>query len=106
MQRLILQDIPAADELGIITVDALVRFARACAVLPQQTPKPFFNIGDDETIGAEWDLAPFHIEIQVGNDDSDDAILFEIADEEPVEIPLGKNLVALAAVMKNIISSS
>ncbi|MDQ4032247.1 MAG: hypothetical protein M3332_08255 [Actinomycetota bacterium] len=104
LQRLVLEDLPTADELGIIHTDTLVRFARACAVLPARTPKPYFNIGDDATIGAEWDLDPFHVEIQVGNNAAVDSILLEADDRDPKEIPLAENLGVLALIMSNIVA--
>ncbi len=104
LQRLVLEDVPAADDLGIIHTDTLVRFARTCAVLPARTPKPYLNVGDDATVGAEWDLGRFHIELQVGNNAVVDSILLEIDGGEPEEIPLAGNLGVLALVMSKIVA--
>jgi len=86
-------------------LDALVRFARACAELPFRTPKPRFNVGDDATIGAEWDIGRYHVEIQVGNDISVDSIVFEVDKGDPDEIPLAGNVPFLTEIMSIVLKS-
>lgn len=104
VERLVLEEIPARDDYCLLTLETLVRFARVCSALPRQTPKPFYGVGDDATIGAEWDLGRFHVEIQVGNKSEMDAIVFEIDDgSEPKELPLEGNVGALVVLMSRIL---
>lgn len=103
VQRLVLEEIPAQDDYGLLKLETLVRFAQVCSLLPQQTPKPFFGVGDDATIGAEWDLGRFHVEIQIGNKPELDAIVFEVDEGEPEELPLEGNVGTLAIVMSRIV---
>lgn len=104
LEKLVQDDIPRTDDLGVITLETLVRFARVCSALPAHTPKPYYGVGDDATIGVEWDLGRFHIEIQVGNNPAVDAILFEVAEGEPNELPLEGNIGALAVIMARIVN--
>ncbi|MCA1604439.1 MAG: hypothetical protein LC775_02930 [Acidobacteria bacterium] len=104
VEKLVQEELPSADDLGHIKLDTLVRFARACAVLPARTPKPYFNVGDDATIGAEWDLGRYHVEIQVGNNSAVDSIVLEVDKGEPDEIPLAGNLGVLASIMSQIVN--
>lgn len=85
VERLVREEIPAKDDYGLIKLEALVRFAQACSALPNQTPKPYLGVGDDATIGAEWDIGRYHIGIQVGNDPAVDSIIFEVDRGEPEE---------------------
>lgn len=103
IEELFQQQIPSKDEHGLIQLQALIRFARACSVLPAATPWPFVDVGDDATIGAEWDLGPFHLELQVGNNSDVDSIVFEVDGGALTEIPLKGNLRTLAAVMAQIL---
>lgn len=103
--KLVLEEIPRVDELGLMRLDALVRFARACAELPFRTPKPRFNVGDDATIGAEWDIGRYHVEIQVGNDSSVDSIVFEVDKGDPDEIPLAGNVPFLTEILSIVLKS-
>jgi len=104
VQRLILEDIPARDEYGLLGLDALVRFARACLALPERTPKPYYGVGDDATIGVEWDLGRYHLELQVGNNSAVDTIVLEVDGGEVSELPLAGNIYVLAWIMAMIIS--
>lgn len=103
IEDLVQQRIPSKDEHGLIHLQTLIRFARACSVLPAATPKPFVDVGDDATVGAEWDLGVFHLEIQVGNNSDVDSIVFEADGGDINEIPLSGNLGTLAAVMTQIL---
>jgi len=105
VERLVLEEIPARDDRGLIKLDALVRFARVCSVLPSRTPKPYYGVGDDATIGVEWDLGRFHLEIQVGNDPAVDAIVYEVDEGEPEELPLEGNVGILTFLMSRIVNS-
>jgi hypothetical protein len=100
VEQLVLEEIPAKDDYGLIRVETLVRFAQACSALPHQTPKPYYSVGDDATIGAEWDLGRFHIGIQVGNDPAVDSIIFEVDRGEPEE---SGNIEILPALMASIL---
>lgn len=104
LKKLIQEDLPRVDDLGIIKLETLVRFARVCSALPARTPKPYYDVGDDATIGAEWDLGRFHIEIQVGNNPSVDSILFEVDEGEPNEFPLEGNLGVLSVIMARVVN--
>jgi len=85
VERLVREEIPAKDDYGLIKLETLVRFAQACSALPDRTPKPYYGVGDDATIGAEWDIGQFHVGIQVGNDPALDSIIFEVDRGEPEE---------------------
>lgn len=104
IEQVVQEELPARDEFGLIHLETLVRFALACSVLPTLTPKPFVDVGDDATLGAEWDIGPFHLEIQVGNNPTVDSIVFEVGDGEVSELPLEGNLGTFAAVMSKIMS--
>jgi hypothetical protein len=104
LQRLILEEIPAKDDYGLLTLDALIRFARTCALFPDSLPKPYYGVGDDATIGAEWDLGRYHVEIQVGVDPAVDSILFEVDGGQPEEFPLEGNVRVLAEAMSRILA--
>jgi len=91
------------DDYGLISLDALARFAQVCTTLPHQTPKPYYGVGDDATIGAEWDLGRYHVEIQVGNNPAVDSIVLEVDRGEPKELPLEGNMPILAALMSSIL---
>ena len=104
LERLVLEEIPTKDDYGLIRLDTLARFARICSTLPNWTPKPYYGVGDDATIGAEWDLGRFHVEIQVGNNPVVDSIVFEVDKGEPEELPLEGNVRILAALMSRILS--
>jgi hypothetical protein len=104
LERMVQEEIPAKDDYGSIEVDTLVRFAQVCSALPNRTPKPYYGVGDDATIGVEWDLGRFHVEIQVGNNPAVDSIVFEIDRGEPEEAPLKGNVGTLAALMSRILS--
>lgn len=106
IEELVQQQIPAKDEHGLIQLQTLVRFARACSALPAATPRPFVDVGDDATVGAEWDLGPFHLEVQVGNNSDVDSIVFEVDGGDITEIPLNGNLGTLAAVMTQIVNTA
>ncbi len=103
VQRLVQEEIPTKDDYGLIGLDALARFAQACSTLPYRTPKPYYGVGDDATIGAEWDLGRFHVEIQVGNNPAVDSIVFEVDRGEPRELPLEGNIPLLAGLMSRIL---
>ncbi|MGH3788354.1 MAG: hypothetical protein ACRDRG_17820 [Pseudonocardiaceae bacterium] len=103
VERLVREEIPAQDDYGLLKLETLVRFAQVCSLLPQQTPKPLFGVGDDATIGAEWDLGRFHLEIQVGNKSELDSIVFEEDGGAPRELPLEGNVGTLVIVMAAII---
>jgi hypothetical protein len=103
VERLVLEEVPTKDDYGLISLDALARFAQACSTLPNQTPKPYYGVGDDATIGVEWDLGRFHVEIQVGNNPAVDSIVFEVDKGEPEELPLQGNVPILAALMSRIL---
>jgi hypothetical protein len=103
IEEVVQQQIPAKDEHGLIRLETLIRFARACSVLPSTTPRPFIDVGDDSTIGAECDLGPFHLEIQVGNNPDVDSIVFEVDEGDISEIPLQGNLRPLSALMTQIV---
>ncbi len=104
IEQVVQDELPARDEFGLIHLETLVRFAQACSVLPTLTPKPFVDVGDDATLGAEWDIGPFHVEIQVGNNPAVDSIVFEVDGGEVSELPLEGNLGTFAAVMSKIMS--
>lgn len=104
VQRLVLEEIPARDDFGLIKLDTLVRFARACSALPNRTPKPYYGVGDDATIGVEWDIGRFHIELQVGNDPTMDTIVYEVDEGEPEELPLEGNVGILTLLMSRIVN--
>lgn len=99
VERVVTEEVPAKDELSLIRTETLVRFARTCLALPSRTPKPYVGVGDDATIGAEWDLGRYHVEFQVGNNADVDSIIVEIGGGEPDEIPLDGNVGVLIAVM-------
>jgi hypothetical protein len=61
-------------------------------------------VGDDATLGAEWDIGPFHVEIQVGNNPAVDSIVFEVEGGEVSELPLEGNMSTFAVVMSEIMS--
>jgi hypothetical protein len=103
VERLVQEEIPAEDDYGLISLDARARFARACSRLPDRTPKPYYGVGDDATIGAEWDLGRFHVEIQVGTNPTVDSIVFEVDEGEPIELPLEGNVGIFAALMSRIL---
>jgi len=103
VERLVLEEIPMKDDYGLISLDALARFAQVCTTLPHQTPKPYYGVGDDATIGAEWDLGRYHVEIQVGNNPAVDSIVLEVDRGEPKELPLEGNMPILAALMSSIL---
>ncbi len=104
IEHVVQYELPARDEFGLIHLETLVRFAQTCSALPALTPRPFVDVGDDATLGAEWDIGPFHVEIQVGNNRDLDSIVFEVDGGEVSEIPLAGNDRALAAVMSRILS--
>ena len=104
VERLVLEEIPARDDYGLIKLDTLARFARVCSALPSRTPKPYYNVGDDATVGVEWDLGRFHLEIQVGNDPAVDAIVYEVDEGEPEELPLEGNVGILTFLMSKIVN--
>lgn len=104
LPKLLQEDFPERDEHNIIGPSALIRFAQACAALPLQTPQPFFNVGDDATLGAEWDIGLCHIAIQVGNDPAVDALYVEVNDREIGEIPLNGNERVPASIMAQILA--
>jgi hypothetical protein len=97
---LVREGIPAKDDYGLIRLETLVRFAQACSALPNQTPEPYYGVGDDGTIGAEWDIGQFHIGIQIGNDPTVDSIIFEVDRGEPEE---SDNVGILPALMLSIL---
>jgi hypothetical protein len=103
VERLVLEEIPTKDDYGLIRLETLVRFAQACSALPNRTPKPYYGVGDDATIGAEWDIGRYHVGIQVGNDPAVDSIVFEIDRGEPEESSLEGNVEVLAALMSSIL---
>lgn len=105
IEDIVQYELPARDDHGLINLETLVRFAQACAVLPTSTPRPFVDVGDDATIGAEWDIGPFHVEIQLGNDSAVDGIVFEIDRGEAHELPLQGNKNVLARIMSRIVDS-
>lgn len=100
VERLVREEIPAKDDYGLIKLETLVRFAQACSALPDRTPKPYYGVGDDATIGAEWDIGQFHVGIQVGNDPALDSIIFEVDRGEPEE---SDNVGILPALMLSIL---
>jgi hypothetical protein len=100
VEQLVLEEIPANDDYGLIWLETLVRFAQVCSALPEQTPKPYCGVGDDATISAEWDLGRYHIGIQVGNDPTVDSIILEVDREEPEE---SSNVGILPALMLSIL---
>lgn len=104
VQRLVLEEIPARDDFGLIELDTMVRFAQACSALPNRTPKPYYGVGDDATIGVEWDIGRFHVELQVGNDPTMDAIVYEVDEGEPEELPLEGNVGILTLLMSRIVN--
>jgi hypothetical protein len=104
VERLVLEEIPTKDDYGLISLETLARFAQACSTLPDRTPKPYYGVGDDATIGAEWDLGRFHVEIQVGNNSAVDSIVFEVDEGEPKELPLEGNVRTLSALMSRLLS--
>ncbi|MGH3569456.1 MAG: hypothetical protein ACRDRH_26255 [Pseudonocardia sp.] len=104
IEHVVRYELPARDEFGLIHLETLVRFAQTCSALPALTPRPFVDVGDDATLGAEWDIGLFHVEIQVGNNPDVDSIVFEVNGGEASEIPLAGNVRALAAVMSRILS--
>jgi len=106
VEELVLEEIPRKDDYGLIGLDTLARFAQICSTLPHHTPKPYYGVGDDATIGAEWDLGRFHVEIQVGNNPAMNSIVFEIDGGEPEELPLEGNVRLLAALMSRILRDS
>jgi hypothetical protein len=61
------------------------------------------SVGDDATLGAEWDIGRFHIEFQVGNDPEVDAIIFEVDGGDINELPLGGNARLLSIIMAQIV---
>lgn len=104
IEHVVQYELPARDEFGLIHLETLVRFAQTCSALPTLTPRPFVDVGDDATLGAAWDIGPFHVEIQVGNNRDLDSIVFEVDGGEVSEIPLAGNDHTLAAVMSRILS--
>lgn len=100
VEQLVREEIPAKDDHGLIRVETRVRFAQTCSALPNQTPKPYFGVGDDATIGAEWDIGRYHIGIQVGNNPAVDSIIFEVDRGEPEE---SDNVGILPALMLSIL---
>jgi hypothetical protein len=104
LQSLVSEEVPAKDDYGLLNHDALIRFAQTCALLPDSLPKPYYGVGDDATIGVEWDLGRYHIEIQVGVDPAVDSILFEVDGGEPQEFPLEGNERVLAEVLSKILA--
>ena len=104
IEQVVQEELPTRDVFGLIHLETLVRFVQACAVLPTLTPKPFVDVGDDATVGAEWDIGPFHAEIQIGNNPAVDSIVFETEGGEVSELPLKGNMSTFAVVMSEIMS--
>jgi hypothetical protein len=104
IEQVIQEELPTRDEFGLIHLETLVRFALACSFLPTLTPKPFVDVGDDATLGAEWDIGPFHVEIQVGNNPAVDSLVFEVEGGEVSELPLEGNISTFVMVMSEITS--
>ena len=50
-------------------------------MLPESTPAPFVGVGDDATVGLEWDINHGHVELQVGNDPVVDSGIVEVGDQ-------------------------
>ncbi len=104
VERTIQYEVPARDEAGRLKLDTLVRFAQVCGELPARTPKPYIGVGDDATLSAEWDIGRFHVAFQVGNDVTDDSIIFEVDGGEIEELPLTGNVRLLAVIMSQIVA--
>jgi hypothetical protein len=103
--RLVQEGIPEKDDYGLIQLDTRIRFAQVCSALPPQTPEPYYGVGDDGTIGAEWDLGRFHVGIQVGNNPAVDSMILEVDRGEPDELPLEGGVQIFAAVMSRILGT-
>jgi hypothetical protein len=105
LPSLLQTELPARDEHGLLKFDALIKFANACAALPIRTPKPFFTVGDDATISAEWDIGEVNVTIQVGNHADEDWLYVEDRGREIGEIPLtAQNVKVFLSIMRSILS--
>lgn len=86
---LINEEVPRRDRSRLISSEAMRRLIRYCSSLPENTPRPFAGVGDDATVGLEWDFVHGHIEIQVGNNSEVDSGIVETDyDDQLVEFPL------------------
>jgi hypothetical protein len=103
IERLVQEEIPAKDDYGLIELGTRIRFAQVCSALPHRTPAPYYGVGDDGTIGAEWDLGRFHIGIQVGNNPAVDSMILEVDRGEPEELPLEGGVRIFVALMSRIL---
>ena len=92
------------DRDGLLAVRTLVKLAQFLVALPSNAPRPIVGVGDDETVGLEWDLTYHHLEVQVGNAADDDQLLIEdTAADESVELQMEGNRVLFSIMMGSAI---
>jgi hypothetical protein len=62
---------------------------QALIQLPKRSAKPEVGVGDDGSVGLEWDFDDAHVEIYLSNDDDDDAFIVDTdAEDDVIEVPL------------------
>jgi hypothetical protein len=76
----VMTKIQERDVEGVLSDRTVIRLAEFLAAVPASIPQPYIAVGDDETVGVEWDFPRYHVELQFGNDRHADEGLLEALD--------------------------
>ncbi|MGH3623482.1 MAG: hypothetical protein ACRDQ5_17070 [Sciscionella sp.] len=93
----ILDEVRLYDEDFILSPRTVQRLVAAIVQLPTKTARPEVGVGDDGTIGLEWDFNDVHLEIYVSNEPSEDELIVDVdGSPEIIEVPLFPSLPKVA----------
>jgi len=85
----VLNEVRRLDKDSALNPVTVRRMVQALIQLPKRSAKPEVGVGDDGSVGLEWDFDDAHVEIYLSNDDDDDAFIVDTdAEDDVIEVPL------------------